>query len=152
MGAWISLSRYWFLKFAVQRQSFDNEKLAAFRQYGIDAMARISSPLPYPGPMLKLPTPSNMKQATAENIAQHLLSQDPDDLRKAKGQGTAHFFADLCDVLKLDRTGIDLQRRSAKAALFDLITNSVRARLSTVGLSLYLPPRRSKTMRACKEH
>jgi len=76
--------------------------------------------------------PSNMKRATAEKIAQHILNQDPEDLRKAKSQGTARFFTDLCDILNLDRTGIDLQRRSAKTALLDLITNSVRARLSTL--------------------
>ena len=96
--------------------------------------------------------PSNMKQVTTEKIAQNLLSQDLEDLRKAKGQGTAHFFADLCDVLNLECTGIDLQQRLAKTALFKLITDSVYAQLSTVSLSLYLPPRRLKTMRACEEH
>ena len=141
--AWVRgfLPRHWFFcKFAGQRQSLNSERLQAFQQYGIDATAANPAPLPPDlGSKLKLPTPSSMKMATAEKIAQHLLSQDPEDLRKAKDQGTARFFTDLCDVLNLDHTGIDLQRRSAKAALFDLITNSVRTRLSTFGLSPTYP-------------
>jgi hypothetical protein len=123
------------LKFAIQRQSLGNEKLAAFRKYGTDATPHIQVPslVSDPGAGLKLPMLSNMKQAAAEKIAQHLLSQDLEDLRKAKVQGTTRFFADLCDALNLDRTGVDLQQRSAKTALFDLITNSVCARLLTFG-------------------
>jgi len=86
----------------------DNEMLAAFQQYGIDAMAHIPS-LPDPGTKLKLPTSSNMKKATTEKIAQHLLSQDLEDLRKAKAQETACFFADLCDVVNLDYAEIYLE-------------------------------------------
>ena len=80
-----------------------------------------------------------MKQAAAEKIAQHLLSQDLEDLRKARSQGTARFFADLCDILSLDRTGIDLQWRSAKTALLDLITDSVRVQLLNFGFPCTQP-------------
>lgn len=70
---------------------------------------------------LQLPPKDGINPVMALRIARHFTSDDPEDNKKAWKQGTAAIFAYLCDVLEIDRSGINMKAQSAKQKLYDLV-------------------------------
>jgi len=74
----------------------------------------------------QLPTRDGIDLSLTRCIIRHLMSQNPDDLQKAFSQANTAIFAYLCDLIHVEWSHIEMNRRGAKSALFEILRKSVR--------------------------
>lgn len=76
-----------------------------------------------------LPAQTGINVALAARIIGQLTNDNGSDLEKVRTQGTAGIFAYLCDIINVDRSNIELHRRTSKGFLFNALKDAVSVKI-----------------------